>query len=220
MEEKMPFFPPGLEILKQRYAWPHSKPDVPPDDHGWFGECNQHVLSLLLNDRTKVVLELGSWLGRSTRFILKKAPNATVLAVDHWLGTKQITDDDPACLAKIPSLYETFLVNCWDHRDRLVPIRRTTIEAMSEMADLGVKPDVIYLDAAHDYESVKADLQKIREVFPLVPLAGDDFSLKWEGVMRAVWEHVESEGCGMILADYAWATLGRWRDGALNGVKR
>lgn len=210
----------NLGILAHKYAWPDFVPNVPPDDHGWFGECNEYVLSLLLGDETKVVLELGSWLGKSTRFILEKAPNAEVIAVDHWLGTKQITDDAPDCAAKLPLLYETFLANCQKYKSRLIPMRRNTVEAMDEIFRMGIRPNVIYLDAAHDYDSAKADLKKIGECFPEALLAGDDFSPKWDGVMRAVWQYAE-DGCrGMVFASHAWAMMGAWRKGSLDGIKR
>jgi len=37
-----------------------------------------------MNSETRCVLELGSWLGKSTRFIVERAPNAYIFAVDLW----------------------------------------------------------------------------------------------------------------------------------------
>ena len=34
-----------------------------------------------MNSETRCVLELGSWLGKSTRFIVERAPNAYIFAV-------------------------------------------------------------------------------------------------------------------------------------------
>lgn len=206
----------GLDSLKSKYPWPDSKPKVDPDPHGWFGECNEKILSIFLNREIKIVLELGSWLGKSTRFILEKAPQATVLAVDHWLGTKQITDDAPDCLEKLPKLYETFLVNCWEHRERLVPIKQTTIEAMKEIHSLGIHPEVIYLDAAHDFENANADLDMAMTLFPDAIYTGDDFSLKWDGVMKTVWSHAETSSRGIVVASHAWAIVKNWRTGSLD----
>jgi hypothetical protein len=41
-------------------------------------------MSNLMSAETSCVLELGSWLGKSTRFIVERAPNAFVFAVDLW----------------------------------------------------------------------------------------------------------------------------------------
>ena len=99
-------------------------------------------------------------------------------------------------------------------------MRRNTVEAMDEIFRMGIRPNVIYLDAAHDYDSAKADLKKIGECFPEALLAGDDFSPKWDGVMRAVWQYAE-DGCrGMVFASHAWAMMGAWRKGSLDGIKR
>jgi hypothetical protein len=42
------------------------------------------VLAELLSSQTRCVLELGSWLGSSTRFIADHAPNAVIICVDLW----------------------------------------------------------------------------------------------------------------------------------------
>lgn len=209
----------AIDELRHQYPWPLKRPSVPIDDHGWFGECNERMLGNFLDEHTEVVLELGSWLGKSTRFIAQRAKHATILTVDHWKGTTQITNDAPECAEKLPLLYETFLTNCWEYKARIVPMKTTTLEAIEEVRYYGIKPDVVYLDAAHDYDSVKAELGKCLDLFPDAIMVGDDFSPKWDGVMRAVWEHAEDYCRGVAFASHAWAICGRWREGGLDGVK-
>lgn len=210
----------SLDALRHKYPWPLKRPDIPFDDHGWFGECNERMLGNFLNGNTCVVLELGSWLGKSTRFIAQKAKHATILTVDHWKGTTQITNDAPECAAKLPTLYESFLSNCWEYKSRIVPMKTTTLEAIDEVHKAGIVPDVIYLDAAHDYESVRAELGKCLGYFQDKTIfVGDDFSPKWDGVMRAVWEHAEDYCRGVAFASHAWAICGRWREGGLDGMR-
>ena len=73
------------------YSWPATKPDVPdPSQYpGWLGEGTDRTLALALSDQTKVVVELGAWLGMSARYIVEHAPKATVISVDHWEGSPE-----------------------------------------------------------------------------------------------------------------------------------
>lgn len=191
--------------LKNRYPWPKSKPDFPFDNHGWFGWSHKAMMDVVLPKDASVVVELGSWLGLSTRFILSQVQSAMVVAIDHWQGDKSILSaNDEEINGKMPKLYETFLSNCWEYRERLVPMRTTTIAGLRELRVLGIKPDFIYLDASHQYEDAKADLDEIWRLFPNVRLGGDDYGGKWEGVKRAVDEHAGRTGRVTCLAEHAW----------------
>jgi len=189
--------------------WPAEKPGVPPDPHGWMLPQNAQLLSENLDQDTKVVVELGSWLGQSTRHMLNAAPNATVIAIDHWLGGSDHQGPNGICHEKLPTLYETFLVNCWDYRDRLIPIRKPTIEGMTFVAEQGVKADLVYVDADHMYESVKADINMALDLWPDAKILGDDFSWGVEynlPIKRAVEEVAAERNMSYeVRLTWAWA---------------
>ena len=65
-------------------GFPKAEPTVGRNPHGWFFPPHKVVLSHFLNEKTRVVVEMGSWLGKSTRFISSVAPNAFVFAIDKW----------------------------------------------------------------------------------------------------------------------------------------
>lgn len=169
----------GLGALRLMYPWPAVRPKA---SEGCVNEegaavgwpLPENIIGSNLSEETRLVVELGSWLGNSARFILKYAPNATVICVDHWKGSAEHQGDQSA-FERLPTLYEDFLSICWEDRARLVPVRERTLEGMRIIAELGLVPDLVYIDAAHDYESVNADLETANRLFPESTIIGDDY---------------------------------------------
>jgi hypothetical protein len=184
----------GMETLRQRYPWPTVKPAVKPDLANTMFS-NAQEMKALLNNSLHIIVELGSWLGSSTRFILDHAPRATVIAVDHWRGSTE-HHAQGIYSSKLPTLYETFLVNCWNYANRLIPVRQTTLDGLTEIYALGIVPDAVYVDAAHDYDSVMADLEKVYELFPHTFIMGDDWG--WPTVRAAVIAFARKYGFKVI----------------------
>jgi len=195
-----------LKALALKYSWPATRPDIPFDDHGWFGWCHMAMLDIAIPEDSKLIVEMGSWLGKSTRFILKQASQADVVAIDHWKGGSSIGIDQET-EPRMRRLYETFLANCWAYRHRLIPLKSTTIEGIEELRQTGAEPQLIYLDAGHMYEEVKADLGAIGKALPNVRIAGDDYGGSWEGVKRAVDEYANEKGLVTYSVAQAWAFL-------------
>ena len=160
-----------IEKLAAQYPWPDKKPDVDPQDFGWFEPCAERLLSQYIGKDTKMVVELGSWLGKSTRWFLKQAPAATVIAIDHWQGSREHSRFGDEFLK---SIYDQFIQNCWDYRDRLIPIRETTLVGLALCG--GLSPDLVYVDASHDAKSVRADIMCAMSVFPDALITGDDYT--------------------------------------------
>ena len=173
----------GLTKLRKRYPWPAACPDVSEEMHGWFAGENRRVLASLLNEQTRVVLELGSWFGMSAKFIAEHAPHAVLICIDHWKGSPE-HHRRPEWRDKLPVLYDKFLRNLWPYRGRTVPMRTTTIQGMQELHALEIVPDVIYVDAAHDEESVFSDTTTALRLFPKAEILGDDWP--WDSVRKGV----------------------------------
>lgn len=201
----LPPVAPEVDTLRKKYPWPTTRPVVPvPPDRNWLFPTTREMLTKTVPRDAKIILELGSFMGRSTRFLLEHAPQATVVAVDHWHGSGDM-QNDAEVVAMLPRLYETFLSECWPWRGRIVPVRQTTLDGLREIAAAGIVPDAIYLDADHTYEAVRTDVTLIRELFPHAPLIGDDWD--WPGVQQAVREaaerlqlKIETHGVGWRMA--------------------
>lgn len=103
-------------------------------------------------------VEVGCWKGKSIAYlgveIINSGKNIKVDAVDTWNGTPEEHDWDH--YVQTNTLYELFLSNIEPIKDVINPIRLTSLEAAKLYDDNSL--DVVFLDAAHDYESVKQDI--------------------------------------------------------------
>lgn len=68
----------------------------------------------------------------------------------------------------------TFIASMWGYRDRVIPVRGKSPEALYEVAKLEIAPDLIFFDS----DKKDSDLSIAHELFPNAILSGDDWT--WE----------------------------------------
>lgn len=164
---------------------------LPFDGMGFYSNAIP-MEKLLKETQAKTVIELGSWLGKSTRHIAALLPSdGKIYAVDHWLGSVE-HHNDKRYNKYLPKLYDQFLSNVIRSglTQKIVPVRMTTLEALKKFQEEEIIPDIVYVDASHDEQSVYEDLcayYKLVENHGI--LCGDDWT--WGGdtgfpVRRAV----------------------------------
>jgi hypothetical protein len=125
------------------------------------------------------VCEVGSWAGRSA-IIMAKA-GATVTCVDTWDGSK----NDQGCQAYDRSRgtpFEVFMRNTAGYD--IHPVMGTSPHCAGCHRD--GEFDIVYIDAEHDYESVKADIEAWKPKAKYA-IAGHDYHV-FPGVKQAVDE--------------------------------
>jgi predicted O-methyltransferase YrrM len=104
-------------------------------------------------------VEVGTWKGRSAAFMAVEISNSgkkiKFECVDTWQGTiddGHLEDHH----VKNGTLYEHFIQNMLPVKDFYTPIIKSSIEAAHSYKDNSL--DFVFIDAAHDYENVKADI--------------------------------------------------------------
>jgi predicted O-methyltransferase YrrM len=171
------YFNVKLEGLPIPYC--HLEKVYPYDPFGWFSKPKEKVMKRLINEtKAKVVVELGSFLGKSTRFIAHHLPsNGKVFAVDHWRGNIEHQNPERKdVFHKLDTLYEQFLSNIIHARlyNKVIPVKETSLDAINKIQTV---PDLVFVDASHEYEDVLRDLvawyPKLR---PGGVLIGDDWN--------------------------------------------
>ncbi|MGH7140836.1 MAG: class I SAM-dependent methyltransferase [Pirellulales bacterium] len=200
----------AMQRLRADYPWPNKPPSVPLDfANGWLDASTAGLLASSLSPDTSLVVEMGSWLGLSTRFIAERAPRANVVAIDHWRGSAEHVAS-PECAAMLPALYDTFLANCWHHRERIYPLRMPTLDGLRVLHGRGLKPDVAYVDADHSYDGVAGDLRCLLSCFPETTIVGDDWN-QFPSVRQAVTDVAASFGVRVETSGNAYRIQGRRR---------
>jgi predicted O-methyltransferase YrrM len=157
---------------------------------GWFGRLDvafyQHQVRRV-GPRARFV-EIGSWKGRSAvcmaSAIRRSGKRIELTCVDTWRGSDEHQD---MRVVRDDRLYHEFLRNTAPLREYIRPLRLPSVAAAAEFADGSL--DFVFIDAAHDYESVTADIRAwAPKVKPDGVLAGHDYQADWPGVVKAVEE--------------------------------
>ncbi|MFM9108361.1 MAG: class I SAM-dependent methyltransferase [Chloroflexota bacterium] len=186
----------------------------PPDLSTWGGQ--DPIFSILVDAIRPVrILEIGSRRGASAISMAAccracGVPCEEIICIDTWLGneTHMIQGNAPNAerspRAELlerkhgrPTIYESFLANVihFGFQDLITPLPVPSDLGLRILARTGFSADLIYMDAAHDYESVAADLAGAWPL--LVPgglLLAHDYTPYWHGVMRAIDEFSDAHG--------------------------
>lgn len=180
---------------------------LPFDAHGWYGN-GAYLEPLIKTHNIQIVVEVGSWLGASTRHIASLIPpNGKVYAIDHWQGSVEHQPGESAWYKALPYLYDQFLSNVIHAglAHKIIPLRMDSLQAAQQLylLDGFVMPDLIYIDAGHETAAVYADLQAW---YPYVQgrgiLCGDDWS--WASVRAAVEAFSAERALKIIAGDNFW----------------
>lgn len=129
-------------------------------------------------------VEVGSWKGKSTAFmgveIFNSKKQIKFDCVDTWEGSKDEGFDDPTSPTYDPlfavkgGLYNHFLENINPIKSVVNAIRKPSVEAADDYKDNSL--DFVFIDAAHDYENVCADIKAwLPKLKSNGLLAGHDF---------------------------------------------
>lgn len=142
-----------------------------------------------------IVVEVGSWRGRSTTVLAAALPTRGKLyAIDTWAGTPDDPTQHDRLYAEAADVFADFCSNLRPQirAGRVVPLRMDSLKGAAELVGRhGVGfADLVFIDADHRYEAIRADLLAY---LPLVKpggiISGHDFSpATWPGVVRAVTE--------------------------------
>lgn len=152
---------------------------------GWFPAENQILLDRLIKEHNvKSVIEIGSFLGKSSHFFAERVDRVTCIdpfkltdeAVHYYPELREMVDSEDSFL-------DAFMANMEDVRDKVTVFRGTSKDAFLLNPDW--KADLIYIDGSHIYEDVFRDI-KMWDPRAIKVICGDDCDDNWPMVKDAV----------------------------------
>ncbi len=175
-------------------------PDPARDDLQGWGSESPALAAALSVLRPRFIVEVGVWKGRSSihmaSIVKKLGLDAAIIAVDTWLGSAEHWVNAtwrPALGLQdgYPTLYRTFVSNVLraGMADVIVPLPLDFANAAEVLRMRGISPEILHIDAAHDFEGVAADLRIWwPRLAPGGAMIGDDYfpaGAPWPGVKAA-----------------------------------
>lgn len=173
---------------------------------GWSHESTQgellnYILSHYPTDQFLKICELGVYMGRGTALwnvqLINSKRKYEYYGIDHFKGsTEHVIQNIVPELEQVKNNLSSIL-------DKIHLIEGDSLNVVSNFDDEYF--DIVYIDASHDYESVKKDILAWQ---PKVKkggfIAGDDHHFTWPGVIRAVTEIFG--GNRRIISGTQWVT--------------
>lgn len=175
-----------------------------PDLQGW-SESTEEFERCIKEIQPKIIVEVGTWKGWSAfkmvEICKKYYDDFQIVCVDTWLGSVEhwllefekegvhINNVKDSLKNGRCQLYEQFLSNVvhMGMTKHITPFAIDSINAAYTLYNLKIIPDMIYLDAGHEYQSVKMDLMTYATLLrPGGYLLGDDWH--HEPIKQAVKE--------------------------------
>ena len=177
----------------------------PLDIRGW-GYDSPVFKEVIESVRPEKIIEVGSWKGASALHMAQLLDgcriDGEIVCVDTWLGTADswlgIDAPDGGVTLKWghPTLYHQFMANILHSQrsDVITPLPLDSLNAARFFKTRGMIADLIYIDASHDYHCASADINSFWDVLrPRGIFLGDDYSLHWPGVVRAVLDFADAK---------------------------
>lgn len=135
----------------------------------------------LMPDKKINIAEIGVYKGKGTAMwnveLINKNVEYDYYAIDHFQGSDEHK--------KNIDYYSIAKLNLEPIKDKIKIIKNDSISAAQNYNDSFF--DIVYIDASHDYESVKLDiLTWLPKVKNKGILCGDDYVPEWPGVKKAV----------------------------------
>jgi hypothetical protein len=170
-----------------------------------------------------VIVEVGTWKGLSAATMARMCidrglKDARIVCVDTWLGSPEYytqagikRQNMGASLKHVngyPSVYFTFTKNMKKLKldKAIAPLPLPSAQAYDVLKHHKVRADIVYIDAAHEYEAVLLDIRKYYELLnPGGTMIGDDYHKTWPGVIKAVKEFCFNHQLDAVVDGSVWS---------------
>lgn len=191
----------GMSIKsKTLYQWPNEKPDSSytyKDDaefdktgfNTWFNPSHDIVFKQFLTDKSTAILEIGNWAGVTTKKINQYSPNADIFIINEWnkdvdsylpIHNAKTLRDKRLISDKLNILYENFLINCWDIKDKISIIKNTPLGGLDDIKDEDIWIDVVYVNDLYSCDDLIKIIKIVLIYWPDAVLIGAGYNSNYD----------------------------------------
>ncbi len=143
-----------------------------------------------IQNNKKIMLEIGCFMCASTKRWLEHDPDLLIVGVDPWNEDlkEQVKRyvDRPLLNRLYPDPHdqqrfvndvnnqgplETALANVIKYKERFIPVKGYSPDALEAIKHAGIEPDIVYIDGAKQIE----DLEECHRLWPETKITGDDW---------------------------------------------
>jgi predicted O-methyltransferase YrrM len=127
--------------------------------HGWFDYQDLYTEIVRHFSDNSHFVEVGTWHGKSAIYmaveIINSGKNIKFDCVDNWEYVEGLQNDIPK--EDFNNIWEIFIKNIDPVKHIINPVKSISWNASEYYEDFSL--DFVFIDAAHDYESVKKDIE-------------------------------------------------------------
>lgn len=211
----------AFHSLHENTTWPDTE-GVQPWDYTLGGRGRELVDKVIQEVEAGLLLEIGCFLCASTRRWLTKHPQLKVIGVDPWdddlirqvgryIGRPNLTRKYPERATQMRMLaditnnkpFPTAMANVVEFNDRFIPYRGLSPNALRELKDAGIEPDVIYIDC----DKKPDELEVSHALWPSARITGDDWHwsrTKGYPMRQVVYAFAEKHGFSVEAEGATW----------------
>lgn len=198
---------------------------------GWFDALDLYDEVAMTTPTGSVVVEVGVAFGKSLLYLAEKIAETgkqiQIIAVDKWEPypeasfiwnkTADMPDSERVayeCAEKHNGIFAAFLHNLYHsgYANNVSVVRMDSVQAAASFKAAGIKPHFVFIDAAHDYDNVKRDIDAWWETGPDW-MAGHDYNRgqdNFPGVWKAVDEKFADSDPVRVERDIEWRGQTCW----------
>lgn len=161
-----------MEEVRKRLYMSHDPyanfPVMPSNNHGWSSE-HPAFEECIVQIRPKLIVEVGTWFGGSARNMARLClkhgiEDFEIVCIDTFCGSVEMWDRTSYLMTfrnGRPIIYDQFISNTMHEglQKYITPFPVDSENGFLTLMGLGVRPDMVYIDAGHDYHSVANDLR-------------------------------------------------------------
>ncbi len=167
--------------LQKKYPFPEISASIRPLEWSLDFGGRELIADHIRQHSVRSMVEIGSFLGGSALRWLACAPELRIVCVDPWTEREEWSAGDYAAekgrgdfreqLDQPAGFFHTFLRNVSAQKERIIPVRGRSPEALLPLFLAGFTPQLVYIDAAKSFD----DIAVSHALWPQAALSGDDW---------------------------------------------